>query len=51
VLVTHRLDEAVGLIDHLVLLRRGRIRHQQAWTGGSLKELSDLYAAHLDEST
>ncbi len=51
VLVTHRLDEAVGLIDHLVLLRRGRIRHQQAWTSGSLEELGALYTAYLDEPT
>ena len=51
VLVTHRLDEAVGLIDHLVLLRRGRIRHQQAWLDGSVETLNSLYAEHLDRQT
>jgi len=49
VLVTHRLDTTAGLIDHLAILRRGRIRHQSSWQNGSQKELSDLYAAHLEE--
>jgi heme exporter protein A len=51
ILVTHRLDTAVDLIDHLAILRRGRIRHQGPWQNGSREELSDLYAAHLEEQS
>jgi heme exporter protein A len=51
VLVTHRLETAVGLIDHLALLQSGRICHQGSWDGCSVEELCTLYAKHLDERT
>jgi len=49
VLVTHRLDTAVQLIDHLAILRQGRVCHERAWAGGSLTDLNALYAEHLEE--
>ena len=51
VLVTHRLDTAVELIDHLAILRRGRLCFAGAWEGKSLDELNALYSRHMEEST
>lgn len=49
VLVTHHMDEAVRLADRLVLLRRGRLRHQQRWDNADLDALRALYEEHLEE--
>ena len=48
VLVTHRLDEAAPLVDHVALLRNGHLCHQQARSTGSPEELAVLYARHLE---
>jgi heme ABC exporter ATP-binding subunit CcmA len=49
VLVTHRMDEAVAMMDQLVILRRGRVCCHAEWTGGDLAALERLYASHLEE--
>ena len=46
-MVTHRLDEAADLADHLVLLRRGRVVHSDAWDG----DLAQLEALYQRETT
>lgn len=51
VLVTHRLDTAVDLVDHLAILRRGRLCFAGTWEGKSLDELNALYARHMEEQT
>lgn len=47
VLVTHNLEEAAHLADHLVILRRGRVGYDAPWPGGSIEDLGKLYAPHL----
>lgn len=48
ILVTHRMDEAVGAIDRLAILRRGRLCHDSAWSGDDLTALESLYERHLE---
>jgi len=45
-MVTHRVGEAAALADRLVVLRRGRICHDQQWQGSS-QELVDTCAPFL----
>ena len=45
--VTHNLEEAVHLADHLVILRRGRIGYDAPWPGGSIEDLEKIYEQHL----
>ncbi|MFT5087358.1 MAG: heme exporter protein A [Candidatus Latescibacterota bacterium] len=45
-MVTHRVGEAAALADRLVVLRRGRICHDQAWRGSS-QDLVDTCAPFL----
>ena len=47
ILVTHRLDEADGLVDRLLLLERGHLRLDQALSG-DLDELHAYCAPYLD---
>jgi heme ABC exporter ATP-binding subunit CcmA len=47
VLVTHNLEEALHLADHLVILRRGRVGYDAPWPGGTLADLGKLYEQHL----
>ncbi len=46
VMVTHRLEEAAELADRLVVLSRGRICHDEAWSG-SPQALIDTCAPFL----
>ena len=46
VLVTHRLEEAAGRVDHVALLKRGRLCHCGPFNG-DLPALRDLYEGHL----
>jgi heme ABC exporter ATP-binding subunit CcmA len=46
VLVTHRLDEADGVADHLLVLQRGHLRLDRALRGG-IDELQTLCAPYL----
>ena len=48
VLATHRLDTAIHLIDHLIILKRGRICFNGAWDSGDLAALNTLYQEHLE---
>jgi heme exporter protein A len=48
VLVTHRLEEAVELMDFLLVLRQGRLSYQGPWGGGALNELEAVCARYLD---
>lgn len=50
VLVTHRLEEAAGHIDHIALLRRGRLCHSGPFTG-NLQDLRSLYEERLGEGS
>lgn len=47
VLVTHNLEEAIHLADHLVILRRGRVGYDAPWSGGSIEDLEKTYEQHL----
>ena len=47
VLVTHRLDEADGLVDRLLILERGHLRLDQALSG-ELEQLHAYCAPYLD---
>lgn len=47
VLVTHNLEEAVHLADHLVILRHGRVGYDAPWSGGSTKDLEKIYEQYL----
>ena len=47
VLVTHRLDEADGLVDRLLVIERGQWRLDQALTDNS-DQLRRLCAPYLD---
>jgi heme exporter protein A len=49
-LVTHRLDTAVQLIDHLFILKRGRICHDEPWSSRDISELHAVYEQHLEEN-
>lgn len=47
VVVTHDLEAIAALTDHVVILRRGAIIHQDHATGGySYDQLRDVYHAH-----
>ncbi len=46
-MVTHRVGEAAALADRLVILRRGRICHDQPWHGSS-QELVETCAPFLE---
>ncbi len=50
VLVTHRLETAVPLMDHLLILERGRICHDTPWTSRSVAELRAVYEKHQEKS-
>ncbi|MBT6630989.1 MAG: hypothetical protein HOB49_28490, partial [Gemmatimonadetes bacterium] len=46
VLVTHNVPEAAHIATRVVLLRRGRVVHEQPWHGGDgdgLQRLCDQY--------
>ena len=49
-MVTHRVGEAATLADRLVVLRRGRICHDQPWQGSS-QELVETCAPFLGTTT
>ena len=50
ILVTHRLDEAEGLVDRLLVIERGQWRLDQALTEGS-NQLRRLCAPYLDANS
>ncbi len=47
---THRLDAAIRLMDHLLILKRGRVCHDASWTSRDPGELQAVYEEHLEES-
>ena len=49
-LVTHKMDTAAQLIDHLFILKRGRICHDEPWSTGRAAELHAVYEQHLEEN-
>lgn len=48
VLVTHNVPEAAHIATRVVLLRRGRIVHEQSWQGGDEDALQVLCDRHLE---
>ena len=48
VVVTHRVDEVVDLVDRVAVLERGRLCCDSAWRGGSLEELQALCDSHQE---
>jgi len=48
VVVTHRVDEVVDLVDKVAVLERGRLCCDSAWRGGSLEELQALCDSHQE---
>ena len=48
VLVTHRSDAALHLMDHLVVLHRGKLCHQGPWTGKTAEDLHSFFQEHLE---
>ena len=50
VLVTHQMESAVEVADHLLILRRGRICFDAPWERGNLDGLTATYRDFLDES-
>lgn len=48
VYVTHKLEEALGLADRIVVLRDGRLHHDGAGRGRSHEELLELLGATLE---
>lgn len=49
VVVTHRVDEVVDLVDRVAVLKRGRLCCDSAWRGGDLEELQALCDSHQEE--
>ncbi len=49
VLVTHRADAAVHLMDHLVILHRGKLCQQGPWTGKTAEDLHSHFQEHLED--
>ncbi|NKB67920.1 MAG: heme ABC exporter ATP-binding protein CcmA [Candidatus Latescibacteria bacterium] len=49
-LVTHRLDTALPLMDRLVVVKRGRACYDAAWPGGDLAQLQATCQQHMDEA-
>lgn len=45
VLVTHKVEEAAGVANRVVILRRGKVAHDDAWSGDgeALQALCDRY--------
>ena len=48
VLVTHNVAEAAHIATRIVLLRRGRIVHEQSWAGGNPDALQNLCDQYLE---
>lgn len=48
VLITHNVPEAAQIVTRVVLLRRGRIVHEQPWCGGRGDELQALCDEYLE---
>ena len=47
ILVTHRLEDAAGLADHIVLLEHGRVRWQERGQWSSREALELVYAERM----
>lgn len=50
VLVTHRTDVAVHLMDQIAILRRGRLCHQGPWSGKTTDDLHSLCQKYLGDN-
>ncbi len=48
VLVTHNVPEAAHIATRVVLLRRGRVVHEQSWSGGDGEALQNLCDRYLE---
>ena len=51
VLVTHRPEVAVDLVDRVLILRAGRVSHLGSWSGGTQRELGELCRQHTPQTT
>ena len=49
VVVTHRVDEVVDLVDQIAVLKRGRLCHRAPWNGTDPLELQSVCDAFLEE--
>ena len=49
VVVTHRVDEVVDLVDRVAVLKRGRLCCDSAWRGSDLEELQALCDSYQEE--
>ena len=50
VLVTHRPEVAVDLMNQVLILREGRVSHMGAWSGGTQRELGELYRQYTRQT-
>ncbi len=50
VLVTHRPEVAVDLVNQVLILREGRVSHMGTWSGGTQRELGELYRQHTRQT-
>ncbi len=51
VLVTHRPEVAVDLVNQILILREGRVSHLGTWSGGTQRELGELYRQQTRQTT
>ena len=51
VLVTHRPEAAVDLANQILILQEGRVNHLGTWSGGTPRELRELYRRYTPQTT
>ena len=49
VVVTHRVDEVIDLVNRVAVLKRGRLCSDTAWRGNNLEELQALCDSYQEE--